>query len=213
MLRKPIVIETRFVPPWTGAIMLWPFILYRPGRRGAGLATYMHHLWHQCRRCWVLPWFLCYLILGLFHLPRKRWWQHPLQVSAHLVSAGLGEPSRLLGKEGRTVAVPYRVRVGCARASGPPAHPGELIGRMFLDGLGFTEEEFSGRLGVSPEFLRAVLQGDEAVTADFALRLERVTRVGADFWLALQNRRDQWQVTQSESAAAIEALEPLPLAT
>ena len=84
---------------------------------------------------------------------------------------------------------------------------------MFLDGLGFTEEEFSGRLGVSPEFLRAVLQGDEAVTADFALRLERVTRVGADFWLALQNRRDQWLVTQSESAAAIEALEPLPLAT
>lgn len=212
-MRKPIEIETRFVPPWTGAVMFWPFILYRPGRRVPRTATYMHHLWHQCRRCWVLPWLLCYLILGLFYLPRKRWWQHPLQIYAHVVSAGVGEQLRLAGKEGRTVALPYTVRVGCARESGPPGHPGELIGRMFLNGLGFTEGEFSGRLGVSPELLRAVVQGDEAVTADFALRLERVTRVGAGFWLGLQNRRDQWQVTQSERAAAIEALEPLPLAT
>ena len=213
MLRKPIEIDTRFVPPWTGAIMLWPFILYRPGQRTPRTAMYMHYLWRQCLRCWVLPWLLCYLILGLFYLPRKRWWQHPLQIYAHAVSAGVREQLRLVGKEGRTVAIPNTVGGGCAREGGPPGHPGELIGKMFLNGLGFTEEEFSGRLGASPESLRAVLQGDEAVTADFALRLERVTRVGADFWLALQHRHDQWQITQSERAAAIEALEPLPLAT
>jgi len=213
VLRKPIEIETRLTPAWVGAFMVWPFILYRPGQRVPRTATYMHHLWHQCRRCWVLPWLLCYLILGLFYLPRKRWWQHPLQIYAHAVSAGVGEQLRLAGKEGRSVALPYRVGRGCGRESGPPGHPGELIGRMFLEGLGFTEGEFAERLDVPAVLLGAVVRGEESVTVDFALRLERVTRVGADFWLALQNRSDQWQVCQSEGASAIESLEPLPLAT
>ena len=196
--------------------MLWPFILYRTGCRKPGTIAHVRYHWYQCRRCWVIPYYLCYLILGLFHLPRKRWRQHPLETYAYVVGAGAaaaGKPLRLAGKEGKTVDLPYRVGGGCERESGPPSHPGDLIGQMFLDGLGFTEEEFAERLGVPPVFLGAVARGAEGVTVNFAMRLERVTRVRADFWLALQSRFDQWQAMQSENAAAIEALEPLPLAT
>ncbi len=193
--------------------MLWPFILYRRGRRTPATVAHEHYHWYQCRRCWVLPYYLCYLILGLFYLPRKRWRQHPLEVYAYAVGAGAPEPLELAGKEGRTVGVPVRASRRCERPAGPPPHPGGLLGKLFLEGLGLTEEEFAERLGVSTVLLRAVLRGEEAVTADFALRMERVTWVGADFWLGLQNQCDQWQVSQSERGEAIAALEPLPLAT
>ena len=212
MFRKPIELETRFVPPWMGAIMVWPFILYRPERWESRMTAYMHTLWRQCRSCWVFPWYLSYFILGPFFLARTRWMHHPLQLHAWGVAAGATDPVRLAGKEGRTVQLPVTVG-GCARRDAPAPHPGHLIGRMFVEGLGFAEEELAERLDVPAESFRAVLRGDEAVTVDFALRLERVTRVSADFWLAVQNRSDQWLVSQSEGASAIESLEPLPLAT
>ena len=212
MFRKPIELETRLVPPWMGAIMVWPFILYRPERRVLRTTAYMHTLWRQCRSCWVFPWYLSYFILGPFFLARKRWMRHPLQIHAWVVAAGAKDPVRLAGKEGRTVQVPVTVE-GCVRRDGPPPHPGDLVGRMFLEGLGFSEEELAERLDVPAESFRAVLRGDEAVTVDFALRLERVTSVSADFWMGVQNRFDQWRIARSEGASAIESLEPLPLAT
>lgn len=212
VFRKPIEIETRFTPPWVAAIMVWPFILYRPGQKKPRTVSYMYTLWHQCRRCWVLPWVLCYWILGLFYLPRKRWWQHPLQIYAHVATTRVGESVHLAGKKGRSVEVPYRYSRERVRRSGSPAHPGEIVGKTFVKALGFTEEEFAARLDVPPVLLRAIMRGEEAVTVDLALRLERVTRVGADFWLGLQRGWELWQARESEGAAAIESLEPLPLA-
>ena len=41
------------------------------------------------------------------------------------------------------------------------------------------------------------------MTPDTALRLERVTGMGADFWLGLQQDRDPWQALAAECAAAV----------
>ena|GEM_PF-824930 len=103
MFRKPIEIETRLAPPWVTAIMLWPFILYRPGLRTPGTVAHERYHWYECRRCWVLPWYLCYLVLGLFYLPRKRWRQHPMEVYAYAVGARVGKPSDLGARERRNV--------------------------------------------------------------------------------------------------------------
>jgi len=47
------------------------------------------------------------------------------------------------------------------------------------------------------------------VTADTALRLERVLGMPADFWLGLQQDWDLWHALRSGRAAVIQALEPL----
>ncbi len=93
-----------------------------------------------------------------------------------------------------------------------PTHPGEMLLEEFLKPLGITQSAFAIRLGVSFPRLNEIIRGKRSVTPDTALRLARVTGMGADFWLGLQQDWDLWHVLRSRKAAAIEALEPLPRA-
>ena len=57
---------------------------------------------------------------------------------------------------------------------------------------------------------REIVRGKRSVTPDTALRLARVTGMGADFRLGLQQDWDLWHALTAERAAAIALLEPLP---
>jgi addiction module HigA family antidote len=92
----------------------------------------------------------------------------------------------------------------------PPTHPGEMLLEEFLKPLGITQSAFAIRLGVSFPRLNEIVRRRRGVTPDTALRLARVTGMGADFWLGLQQDWDLWHALRSGKAAAIEALEPLP---
>jgi len=92
----------------------------------------------------------------------------------------------------------------------PPTHPGEMLLEEFLKPLGITQSAFAIRLGVSFPRLNEIIRRKRGVTPDTALRLARVTGMGADFWLGLQQDWDLWHALRSGEAAAIEALEPLP---
>jgi addiction module HigA family antidote len=91
----------------------------------------------------------------------------------------------------------------------PPTHPGEMLLEEFLKPLGISQAAFAIRLGVSFPRLNEVVRGKRGVTADTALRLERVLGMPADFWLGLQQDWDLWHAMRSEGAAAIGELEPL----
>ena len=80
----------------------------------------------------------------------------------------------------------------------------------FLKPLGISQSAFAIRLGVSFPRLNEIIRGRRAVTPDSALRLARVTGMGAEFWLGLQQDWDLWHALRSKKAVAIEALEPLP---
>src|SRR5450759_385448 len=92
----------------------------------------------------------------------------------------------------------------------PPTHPGEMLLEEFLEPLGISQSAFAVRLGVSFPRLNEIIRGKRAVTPDTALRLARVTRMSADFWLGLQQDWDLWHALRSRKAAVIEELEPLP---
>ena len=92
----------------------------------------------------------------------------------------------------------------------PPTHPGEMLLEEFLKPLGISQSAFARRLGVSYPRLNEIVRGKRGVTPDTALRLERVTGMGADFWLGLQQDWDLWHALTAERAAAIALLEPLP---
>jgi addiction module HigA family antidote len=79
----------------------------------------------------------------------------------------------------------------------------------FLKPLGVSQSAFSVRLGVSFPRLNEVIRGKRSVTPDTALRLARVLGMSAEFWLGLQQDWDLWHAMRSETAAAIERLEPL----
>ena len=94
----------------------------------------------------------------------------------------------------------------------PPTHPGEMLREEFLRPLAITQTEFARRLGISARRLSDVIHARRGVTPDLALRLARVTRMSADFWLGLQQDWDLWHALRSRNAKEIERLEPLAAA-
>ena len=95
----------------------------------------------------------------------------------------------------------------------PPTHPGEMLLEEFLKPLEISQSAFAIRLGVSFPRLNEIVRGKRAVTPDTALRLARVTRMSADFWLGLQSDWDLWHALRSKSASAIAKPAPLPRAS
>ena len=95
----------------------------------------------------------------------------------------------------------------------PPTHPGEMLLEEFLKPLEISQSAFAIRLGVSFPRLNEIVRGKRSVTPDTALRLARVTRMSADFWLGLQSDWDLWHALRSKSASAIAKLTPLPRAS
>lgn len=68
---------------------------------------------------------------------------------------------------------------------GTAPHPGETI-REWLEERGWTQVNFADSLGVSPKHLNQIIKGHNLYSADFAIRLERTTRVDAEFWMGLK---------------------------
>lgn len=91
----------------------------------------------------------------------------------------------------------------------PPTHPGEMLLEEFLEPLGISQSAFAVRPGVSFPRLNEIVRGKRSVTPDTALRLARVTRMSADFWLGLQQDWDLWHAMKA-SKEALDALETLP---
>ena len=91
----------------------------------------------------------------------------------------------------------------------PPTHPGEMLLEEFLRPLGISQSAFAIRLGISFPRLNEIIRGKRGVTPDTALRLERVLRMPADFWLGLQLDWDLWHAMRASNGAAIARLRPL----
>jgi addiction module HigA family antidote len=84
-----------------------------------------------------------------------------------------------------------------------------MLLKEFLEPLGISQTEFARRIGVSWPRLNELINKRRGVTPDTALRLARVLRMPADFWLGLQMDWDLWHAIHSPEAKAIERLEPV----
>ena len=91
----------------------------------------------------------------------------------------------------------------------PPTHPGEMLLEEFLKPLGISQSAFARQLDVSFPRLNEIINAKRSVTTDTALRLARVTRMSAEFWLGLQQDWDLWHALRSDEAEEIAKLEPL----
>jgi antitoxin HigA-1 len=91
----------------------------------------------------------------------------------------------------------------------PPTHPGQMLIDEFLRPHGISQTAFAIQLGISFSRLNEIVRAKRSVTADVALRLERVLGMPADFWLGLQSDWDLWHAKRNRTAADIARLKPL----
>jgi antitoxin HigA-1 len=88
-----------------------------------------------------------------------------------------------------------------------PPHPGSLV-KGELDELGVSVAEAAVALGVTRQQLYRVIRGENAISPDMALRLEKAIGSTADFWLRLQMGYDLAQARMREPAVKVTKLEP-----
>jgi addiction module HigA family antidote len=76
------------------------------------------------------------------------------------------------------------------RRAHPPIHPGEILGKEFLEPLELTQYRVAKDIKVPPRRINEIVDGTRAVSADTALRLARYFGTTEEFWLNLQMHYD-----------------------
>jgi addiction module HigA family antidote len=71
-----------------------------------------------------------------------------------------------------------------------PIHPGEILKKDFLDGLGVSQYRLALDIEVPPRRINEIVHGLRGISADTALRLARYFRTTPQFWMNLQMRFD-----------------------
>lgn len=87
-----------------------------------------------------------------------------------------------------------------------PVHPGEVLGEDVFPALGKPMAEIARLLGTSRTTLYAIMNGEQAVTSDMALKIGKLTGTSPAMWLNLQQAYD---LRMSEARLADE-LEKIP---
>jgi len=90
-----------------------------------------------------------------------------------------------------------------------PPTPGEILREDILPELGRTQQQLANALGMGRVRLNEILNGKRGITADTAMRLERVLGVSAVTWLRLQLIVDMYDARHSSRAAKIAKLKPI----
>ncbi len=68
-------------------------------------------------------------------------------------------------------------------------HPGTVI-LDEINARNISQKELAHELGVLPTFLNEILKGKRAITADFAIILEKSLGISADYWMRFQTQYD-----------------------
>lgn len=82
-----------------------------------------------------------------------------------------------------------------------PPHPGLMLREDVLLPLGLEVSDLAEQLGVHRVTLSKILNARAAITAEFALRIEkwlgRENGGAAEIWLLMQQEYDLWQARQA----------------
>jgi len=91
-----------------------------------------------------------------------------------------------------------------------PTHPGEMLLEEFLKPMAVTQRDLANAINVPYQRVNEIINGRRGITPSTALRLAKVFRVSADFWMNIQLRWDLYFAKKSESDA-LKSIKPLPV--
>jgi HTH-type transcriptional regulator/antitoxin HigA len=97
--------------------------------------------------------------------------------------------------------------------AGVPPVPGEVLKELFpklLPDRQLTQVQFARMLGMSKPHLNMILSGRCRVSAEVALRIERVFGIRAEFWMRLTSELKLFEERQrlSEELSALSPAQP-----
>jgi addiction module HigA family antidote len=92
-----------------------------------------------------------------------------------------------------------------------PTHPGEVLREDVLPALGRSKVEIAELLGVSRRQLYNILDEEQPITPQMALRIGKLTGTTPESWLSMQQAYDL-QMAEKNLAAEIEAIPTLSAA-
>ena len=84
----------------------------------------------------------------------------------------------------------------------PNATPGEVLKLEFLDPLHLSARALARDIGVPPNRITEILNGERAISAETAILLSRRFGTSAEFWLNLQMAYDLEAARRRMGAAA-----------
>jgi len=99
-----------------------------------------------------------------------------------------------------------------------PVHPGEILQEEFLTPFGLSHEQCAQALHISLHLVKQIVSGQQAITAEIALRLARYFSTSAELWLNLQSlyelekTRDEIELTISQEITPFPPIKNLALA-
>ena len=93
-----------------------------------------------------------------------------------------------------------------------PPYPGRSIKDACLEPLGLTVTEGAKVLGVTRNTLSRVINGQNGISPDMAIRLEKAGWSNADHWLRLQTAYELAQARKHQDRIKVERYEPQPAA-
>jgi len=99
------------------------------------------------------------------------------------------------------------IRIPTHRA---PTHPGEMLLEEFLKPMNITQRGLANAINVPYQRVNEIINGRRGITPSTALRLAKVFRVSADFWMNIQLRWDLYFAKKSE-LVALKKIKPLKL--
>jgi antitoxin HigA-1 len=93
------------------------------------------------------------------------------------------------------------------RVKGLRTHPGAVLKEDFMVPLGLSANALALALGVQPNRITGIINGDRGVSADTALRFARYFGSTPEWWLRLQ---DAYDLSSAELVAGdiIKAIKP-----
>jgi antitoxin HigA-1 len=83
----------------------------------------------------------------------------------------------------------------------PPAHPGGILRRHYLEPLGIAASSAASALGISRKTLHKILSERGVVTPEMALRLSKALDTTPELWLNLQRNYDLWRAAHGSRAS------------
>ncbi len=84
--------------------------------------------------------------------------------------------------------------------------PGEIL-MEYLDSLGMTQRDLAARTGLTAKTVNEIVQGKAPITAETALKLERVLGRPAHFWQNLESLYQAARVREQEQAHLVSDLD------
>lgn len=72
-------------------------------------------------------------------------------------------------------------------AGSTPSAPGQILKEKLLDGLDLTQAELARAIGISCPRLNMIIKGRCQISAEIALRIERVFDISPQYWLRIRN--------------------------